>query len=115
MSEILRRAIEHFDSQKGKTISVPEWGDGPGRPLVIHYDPLTMRERRKVFTKAAANDLGAMVDVLILKAKDATGNPLFGEEHRHQLMTAVDPVVIVRIGQEMLQASEFTPDTAQKN
>lgn len=114
MSDILRRAREHFDSQKNRTITVPEWG-APGAPLIIYHDAMTMRERRKVFEKAAKNDLSASVDALILMAKDAHGNKLFTEDHRHALMCEVDSAVVSRVAAEIMRAEEFTPESAEKN
>ena len=114
MSDILRRAREHFEGQKNRTVAVPEWG-APGEPLIIHFDAMNMRERRKVFEKAAKNDLSASVDALILMARDAHGRKLFTEDHRHPLMTEVDSAVVARIAAQIMQAEEFTPESAEKN
>jgi hypothetical protein len=101
MSSPIERAKAHFKAQSVKTIEVPEWGEAD-KPLLIYVTPLTLAEKRKLFNGAKENDLGVLVDCIIMKAKDGSGANVFTLEHKRDLLNGVDPDIVARIANEIL-------------
>lgn len=93
----IERAIEHFKSRETKVIEVPEWGD-----LLIYVEPITLKEKQKLYKNSKQDELGVLVDALILKAKDGEGNKLFTLDDKLKLLNSADPDVIARITEQIL-------------
>lgn len=110
---VIDRIVEHFNAKGVKTIEVPEWGDGK-KPLLVYVTPLTMTQKSKIFKKAHESDASLFVDLLIMKAKDSEGNPLFTLADKPTLMRQADVDVIIRIGNEILGQPEDL-EQAEKN
>lgn len=100
---VIERAKTHFSSKEVKVIEVPEWGD-ENSPLLIYATPMTLAEKRKLFHGTKETDIFVLVDLLIMKAKDQKGDPIFTLEHKRDLTTSVDPDVIARVSNEILQS-----------
>jgi hypothetical protein len=103
---VIDRVKEHFESQGVKKIEVAEWGE-EGQPLVIYSTPMSLNEKRNLFKSAKDSDLGVMVDVISLKAKDKDGNKVFKLDDKQVLMNNADPEVIARVAQEILNSIPF--------
>jgi hypothetical protein len=97
MMKAIERAIEHFKSREVKVIEVPEWGD-----LLIYVEPMTLKEKQKLLKNIKQDELGVIVEALVLKAKDAEGNKLFTIEDKLKLLNSADPDVISRIASEIM-------------
>ncbi len=87
----LEKAMAHFDSLGTKEIKVPEWD------TTIYATPLTLGEKSTLVKFADGNDADFMVRMLILKAKDKKGNPLFGLDNKPTLLGHVHPSVLERV------------------
>jgi hypothetical protein len=98
---VIDRVKEHFESQGVKTINVAEWGE-EGQPLVIYSSPMSLNEKRNLFKGAKSDDLGVLVDAIMLKAKDKDGNKIFKLDDKQTLLNNADPEVIAKIATEML-------------
>ena len=101
--DIIENAKQHFQQKETKHIEVPEWGDENG-PLIIYAEPLTLNDKQRVYAKAKDGDLIALAFVLIWFAKDKDGEKLFTIEHKHALLNKVDPNVLARIANIILEA-----------
>ena len=97
MSDILDKAKEHFKSIDRKIIEVPEWGQ------TIYSKPLTLADKRKLTSTIKPDDVTLFADVLILKAEDKTGNKIYTLEDKHTLMYSVDPEIVARVAQQILE------------
>jgi hypothetical protein len=64
---------------------------------------LTLAEKRKLTRTTKPDDVTLFADVLILKAEDKTGNKIYTLEHKHTLMHSVDPEVVARVAQQILE------------
>jgi len=106
---IIEKAKSHFKNQNVNVIEVPEWGED-GKPFLIYSTPFTLAEKDKIFKGAQESSLKALVDCLILKAKDEKGDQIFTLEHKRDLLNSVDPNVIVRITNQMI-ATASVEDT----
>jgi hypothetical protein len=103
---VIDRVKDHFESQGVKTINVAEWGE-EGQPLVIYCSPFTLAEKRNLFKGARNDDLGVLVDAIMLKAKDKEGNKIFKLDDKHTLLNKADADVIARVATEMLNTISF--------
>jgi hypothetical protein len=98
---ILDRAKAHFEKQEIIEITVPEWEDEQGNPTVIFSKPFTLGERKKLQKYAKEDDIEFLTRMVILKALDQAGNPVFDIGDKVTMMNSVDPKVITRIANEM--------------
>ena len=103
---VIDRVKEHFESQGVKQISVAEWGE-EGQPLVIYCSPFTLAEKRNLFKGARNDDLGVLVDAIMLKAKDKDNNKLFKLDDKQVLLNKADPEVIARVATAMLATMPY--------
>lgn len=109
---ILGHARAHFERLRGQRVEVPEWGDDAG-PLVVHFDPLSLRARQRLDARAgkvAGGDVnrGRLVAlVVILHARGADGALLFEDnaETLAAMENRVDPAVVARIAAAILATS----------
>ena len=97
MSDILDKAKEHFKTIERKLIEVPEWD------LTIYSKPLTLADKRKLTRTIKPEDVTLFADVLILKSEDKTGNKIYSLEDKHTLMNLVDPEIVARVAQQILE------------
>ena len=109
----IERAKAHFDSLDIKKISVPEWGDDDGNPLVIYSKPLTLQETSKLFRLSKEDDLTMMAYILIYKALDENGEKIFSLEDKNVLLNKVSREVLVRVASEMM--GNYDVDAIKKN
>ena len=98
---VIDRAKNHFAAKDVRVIEVEEWGDN-GQPLKVYSKPMTLAEKRKLFNGAKDADIGILVDVLIMKARDEKGDALFTLENKRDLLNAVDPEIIGRVASLIL-------------
>ena len=101
---VIDRVKEHFESQGVKKIEVAEWGE-EGQPLVIYCSPFTLAEKRNLFKGAKSDDLGVLVDAIMLKARDKDGNKIFKLDDKQVLLNKADPEVIARVAGEILNST----------
>jgi len=97
-----------FNSVKGTNIEVPEWGDDKG-PLKIFFNPLTAYNAKEISAKPNAGDPTINVDIVIMRALDASGNPAFADtaEVRHILLHETEAHVLARVAAQLMgQASD---------
>ncbi len=103
---VIDRVKDHFESQGVKTVNVAEWGE-EGQPLVIYSKPFTLAEKRNLFKGAKNDDLGVLVDAIMLKSRDKDGNKIFKLDDKHTLLNNADPEVIARVATEILNTTSL--------
>lgn len=100
------RIKAHFDSLATKETVVPEWG------ITIYSTPVTIAERAKIYSGVKDGDEHTpLVNVLLVKAKDADGKPLFALEDKAALFQHADGAVLIRVAASIL--SRGAPDAAE--
>lgn len=109
---IMERIRSHFNAKETKTIEVPEWGDDSGS-LYIYSSPLTLAQKNRLYKMAKDDDLGLMIEALIMKAKDAQGNCLFTRADKPELMRNCDPDVLIRVASKIMETTD--QELAEKN
>jgi hypothetical protein len=71
---------------------------------VIYSSPFTLAEKRNLFKGAKNDDLGVLVDAIMLKARDKDGNKIFKLDDKQVLLNNADPEVIARVAGEILNS-----------
>ena len=106
MTTIIDRVKAQFEALGIKKIEVAEWGE-EGKPLIIYCSPFTLGEKRGLFKNAKNDDLGVLVDAIVLKAKDSEGNKIFKLDDKLTLLNNADANVIARVSTEMLNGVSY--------
>jgi hypothetical protein len=96
------QVTQHFDALAIRCIEVPEWD------LEIYVKPFTLAEKSKIYKLAQDDDLALMAYVLIHKALDRQGNPLFTLEDKIKLMRHADVNVVSRLAADIMLAPEVS-------
>ena len=102
---IIDRAKSHFESLGVQSIEIEEWKDDEGKPSIIYWNPITLAEKKKLFSRSdSLNDVGLLADIVIMKALDKDGNKLFHTTDRLDIMNKVDSDVLAKIAAAMVQS-----------
>jgi len=102
MTNVLENAKSHFRSiiDKGLMgpIIVPEWGDAE-----VYYRPTISlhQQSESIKLNQEGKQVEALVVMLIARALDAEGKPLFKKAEKTVLLREVDPDIILRIIEEI--------------
>lgn len=96
--EILARARAHWESVKAELeyVEVPEWGDGEN-PQRIYYRKANLAEIARVQKQLAKGLIEGAIEMLIVRALDEAGAPLFKPAHRTELERFVCADVALRV------------------
>jgi hypothetical protein len=106
MPSAIDRVRAHFDALGTRKIEVPEWG------LAVYSSPVTIEERKRIYrNEAEADSFAICVEILLVKAKDADGKPLFQLEDKAPLLRHADSAVVVRVAAAIMASD--APDVAE--
>lgn len=93
---IAQRIAANRANQQRSVIEVPEWGEG-GNPLRLYAGPVTARDIEKVQRKykdfLTNATMGAMVEMIIQKCEDESGDSAFTFEDKPILMG--EPISVI--------------------
>ena len=103
---VIDRVKSQFEALGIKKIEVAEWGE-EGKPLIIYCSPFTLGEKRNLFKGAKNDDLGVLVDAIVLKAKDSEGNKIFKLDDKLTLLNNADANVITSLATQMLSGNSY--------
>jgi hypothetical protein len=104
MSKILENATAHFRNRIGgkmQSIHVPEW-----EANIWFKASITLREQSKMIELSqAGKTVEALVESLIVKARNEDGTKMFNMADKMILLNEVDPNVIIRVVGEINSAN----------
>lgn len=115
MSKVLERATAHFRNKisgaMGKVV-VPEWDC-----TIWFKESNTLKEESKLIELAQqGKTVDALVETLIVKARNEDGTKMFGPMDKVVFMNEVDPNVVIRVVGEMnIVTAELAGDDVAKN
>ena len=116
MSKVLDKATSHFRTKisgEMKRVHVPEWD------CDIYFKPtLTLREQGKLVELASqGKQVEALVESLVVKARNQDGTKMFTMPDKMILLNEVDPGVIIRVVGEINEANgeEADLEKVEKN
>jgi hypothetical protein len=100
MSKVLEKATSHFRgklSAELMKVEVPEW------EAQIYFKPtITLKEQGKLIELASSGkQVEALVETLIVKARNEDGSKMFTQMDRQVLLNEVDPGVLIRVVSEI--------------
>jgi hypothetical protein len=105
MSKVLDSATSHFRSKVSgdmKFVTVPEWGDCK----IYFKNVITLKEQSKLIELASqGKQVEALVESLIVKARNEDGTKMFGMPDKMIMMNEVDPNVLIRVVGEINNAT----------
>lgn len=109
MSKVLDKATSHFRtkiSSEMKKVYVPEWECD-----IYFKSVLTLKEQGKLVELASqGKQVEALVESLIVKARNQDGTKMFAMPDKMILLNEVDPAVIIRVVGEINEANEEEVD-----
>lgn len=109
MSKVLERATAHFREKIGgdlKSIYVPEWD-----AKIYFKNTISLREQSKLIELAQqGKTTEALVESLIVKARNEDGTKMFNMPDKITMMNEVDPAILIRIVGEINQATASDDD-----
>jgi hypothetical protein len=114
MSKPIEKLTTHFRNKisgEMSQINVPEW------ELDIYFKKsTTLKEQSKIIELAQqGKTVEALVETLIVKARNQDGTKMFGPLDKQVFLNEVDPDVIVRVVGEMNAVDFDSLDDVEKN
>lgn len=113
MSKVLDKATAHFRNKisgEMRKISVPEWECD-----IWVKSSSTLREESKILELSQqGKSVEALVESIIVKARNEDGTKMFGMPDKMIFMNEVDPNVIIRVAADINNVP-LTMDEAEKN
>jgi hypothetical protein len=115
MSKIIDKATAHFRTRisgEMRKIHVPEWECD-----IYFKEASSLREESKILELSQqGKSVEALVESLIIKARNQDGTKMFAQAEKPVLMNEVDPAVIIRVVGEINQVNnEAGLDEVEKN
>jgi hypothetical protein len=115
MSKVLDKATAHFRaklSADSLSIYVPEW-----ETKVFFKQSITLKEQSKLIELATTGKtVEALVETLIVKARNEDGSKMFTMMDKQVLLNEVDPQVLIRVVSEINNGTDTSDvETIEKN
>ena len=115
MSKILEKATAHFRNQisgEMKSINVPEW-----ECKIFYKSANSLKDEGKILELSQqGKTIEALVESLIIRARNEDGSKMFTSADKMIFMNEVDPKILIRIVGEMNSVSEeLGEDLVEKN
>lgn len=96
MGSLASRIAAKRSASDRKSVEVEEWGDD-GEPVILFFSDVTALDVQKIERKhpnfMAKTTLASMVDTVILKCEDASGEAVFTLEDKPTLMR--EPIGVI--------------------
>ena len=112
MSKVLEKATSHFRSRisgEMKSIYVPEW-----ETKIFFRVANTLKDESKIVELAqAGKTIEALVETVIMKARNEDGSKMFNTIDKVTFMNEIDPGVIIRVAGEIATASTADSDLGE--
>jgi hypothetical protein len=113
MSKILEKATAHFRNKisgEMRKISVPEWECD-----IWVKNSATLREESKILELSQqGKSVEALVESIIVKARNEDGTKMFTMPDKMIFMNEVDPAILIRVAAEINNVP-LTMEEAEKN
>lgn len=114
MNQVIEAARKHYREQLTgalKKMHVEEWG------VDIYYtNKINYKDQAKLIDLHAAGKTSeAMIESLIVKARNADGTAMFSHVDRQWFLNEVDPEVLLKIVSHMNTRKEVSPGELEKN
>jgi hypothetical protein len=106
---LIDSAIEHFSSKTIRKIEVEEWG------TTLFSKNLTLDDRAKWLARANGDSTDYMVYAVIFGLTDSEGSPVFDVGDKVKLRRNVDPDIVARLANFVLNVDGESEEEREKN
>nr|BAR35093.1 putative phage tail assembly chaperone [uncultured Mediterranean phage uvMED] len=97
MGKLIDNAVAHFSSKEVRTLRVEEW------ETTLYSKNLSLEDKARWFARADGDNTDYLVYALIYGVTDADGEPVFDIGDKVKLRKNVDPEVLSRVANFVLQ------------
>ena len=109
---VINNATKHFKEKLAgglESINVPEWDTN------VYFRPsATLKQTEAVVALHGKGQvMEALVTVLLQRALDEDGKPLFKKADTYELMNSVDPEIVIRVANHILNTEPDAADAAK--
>lgn len=103
----IERVVAHFESLEPDTVTVPEWVDENGKPLVIYLQPMELEQVKKIRrVEGKGGPTESAIEIMIQLACNEDGSKMFTLEHKPTFRRKSAALVVGRVSRELMEAAE---------
>jgi hypothetical protein len=114
MSSVIQKATQHFRSKLDGSlakIDVPEW-----ESEIYFYPTTPLKEESSILKlQQEGKTVEALIQSIIVKARNADGSKMFAPADRVTMMNEVDPQILMRIAGQLNGIDVDSLDDIEKN
>ncbi len=107
--KLIESAIQHFSNKAIRSIEVPEWG------VTLYAKNMTLDDKAKMYARANGNGTDYLIYAVIFGLQQKDGEAPFTLEDKSSLKTKVDPEIVSRLANFVLQTDAKTEEEREKN
>ena len=109
MSKLIDVAVSHFNAREVRQMDVPEW------ETTLYAKNLSLQDKHKWLKRAQGETDEYLLYAVIYGVIDENGDQVFDVGDKHVLKTSVDPEVLSRIANFVLEVDAKTEEDREKN
>ena len=106
--KLIDTAVSHFSSKAIRKLEIPEW------EVTLYAKNLTLDDKAKWLRRAGDDTTDFMVYSIIFGLQDEKGETVFTIEDKHKLRNSVDPALINKLANFVLELG-ITDEDREKN
>lgn len=106
---LIDKAVEHFSAKAVRQIHIPEWN------VDLFAKNLTLEDRAKWLSRADGDTTDYMVYAVIFGLTDGSGEAVFDVGDKVKLRRHVDPDIVARLANFVLQVGAESEEDREKN
>lgn len=104
----LDRVLSHYSGLSRRSVQVPEWTREGEPPFTIWWRPWTLLQRQEAQKRVAENDMASyFAQILVMKAEDESGAPLFTRRDLPKLSSGAHEKVMERVASAISSDMEY--------
>lgn len=111
-SPLMKRITDEFDVKPIREIEVEKWPEPDGTPLKVFIKPITIREKSEFLKDVRKlGELQAFINIIVVKALDSQGKPIFTEADKPDLLTRADADALMGLGLDIAYGQDEAGET----
>ena len=109
MSKLIDVAVSHFGNKEIRELYVPEWG------VTLYSKNLSLDDKAKWMKRSDEDTTNYLVYAVIFGITDEKGDAVFDVGDKVKLRNHVDPDVLSRVANFVLESSAVDEEEREKN
>jgi hypothetical protein len=110
MSKLIDIAVSHFNSREVRQMQIPEWDN-----VTVYAKNLSLEDKHKWLKRAKGETDEYLLYAVIFGLVDENGEQVFDLGDKFKLKTNVDPELLSKIANFVLEVSAPTEEEREKN